>query len=314
MCCLTQQKERKHTRHTMGLILSAIYSKDHSIKLIQYSFGVGFGIFLATFPCYRSKNSSFGLGTARRLINTIRLQILVEVLLLFYLFYDCHNLGSPVRKDFITSYNGGRESWLFGYGRPVTSLVLIFVGVVADMHTIFRLICGIGCICEMVLDALSAFEVWEYYLQVIRFNAPLAAYSQRTVLLYFYRDVISFGVCVWILLTLAYFSIVVGLLQPYISYQVISGGDLDRCASMRKQRDFKKVFQMALGEDTSVDKAQERQLRKLRDAQERNRNKKMNISDIENLQSGYGEQRVDKHLFQQDGGDHSPNDDVEVAN
>lgn len=225
-------------------IPTALQSHDLVLTHIKYSFLAGLGAFLILFPCYRSRKSFFDAIAARQIIRIARLFIICEFGCVVMLFSYYFRLGSPLALHAGLSYGDG-DSWLYGYGRPTSALVFIcMLGIVCDMHPILRWIAMAGCLVGIFGDAISAYQVYDYYKQIRDQEAPSNGYSAEHIINYYWRDIISFGLGVDILLLIAYLSNVVGWCPPQLIHPaLISGYDMDRYAVMHEQRDRRHVME-----------------------------------------------------------------------
>lgn len=104
------------------------------------------------------------------------------------------------------------------------------------MHAVFRTLSVCGAVAQAAFDALSAVQVGEYYNQVKYFNAPSGNYTLASMYDYYWMDIISFGISTYILLLGLHQCCIVGFIQlPYVNYQAIRGGDVDRVETMRRE-------------------------------------------------------------------------------
>ena len=173
---------------------------------------------------------------ASNMIGFMRFFIYIEVLAGLVLLYFAISMGSPLTLHQYTSYGNG-DSWIYGLGRPLFGIFAIGVGSMGDMHPFPRLICLVATLVQIVMDGLSAFQIGELIVQVDTLSAPTGLYSPFALQIYYYRDIASFGVNVYVLLLNLLFICVVGISNPpFITYQLIAGGDFDRCEVMRHQR------------------------------------------------------------------------------
>jgi hypothetical protein len=167
------------------------------------------------------------------------------LLLLFILYYFYFDHGPPVRLHEYLNYGNG-DSWLYTYGRPTAGVVFIGVGMAAEIHPVLRFSCLIGCVVEVFGDSLSAFQVRDYYNQVKFHDAPSHGYSSDEFLAYYYRDIVSIGVCTVIIMLVGLLTVVVGLCEPqFIHPSLISGNELDRYAALTSLRTLRRIMGMS---------------------------------------------------------------------
>ena len=273
-------------------IPQAFQDADQSIAYIKFSIAFAAAVFLTLCPICRSQGSFFSLGAARKVITIIRICIIIELFALLPLIYCVIELGGPLKLHSITQYGSKGDSWLYGWGRPVLGLVVVGVGAIGDMHIYPRVICILGCCQQIVMDGLSEFQIRNYYTQVLHKGAPTGLYTSSMLYAYYWRDLISVFLCFLILLEMCYFSCIVGWgTIPYLSYSIISGGELDRCSAMRIQRERRRVIEMSQEQELSRMSSKRAWARKTRfqdEIIEKQRNQKLNVDAIENLQREYG--------------------------
>ncbi len=134
-------------------------------------------------------------------------------------------------------------SFYIGYIRPVLGIILMLFGYMGEMHPFFRIFCAIGALIQCPFDFFSGILVGEYMDQVSGFNAKTGRFSSQKLLQYYWRDVVSFGLCVWISLLALHLCCLVGFVQaPYISYRTIAGGETDRILVMESAREKRKEY------------------------------------------------------------------------
>ena len=222
---------------TDNLVASVSATEPEAILRLKYAFVLGFGAFVIFAPFYRSRKSWFDALAANKMISILRFLIITEILSLLLLLYYSISLKSPFIMHEFTSFGDGKSSWLYGLARPISGIFLIGVGTMGDMHPIPRLICVLGVVLEIFGDAFSAYQIQELIVQSNEFASPTGLYSRLDLVIYYYRDIISFGLCTWILLLDLLFVCAVGIWNPpFLTYQRIAGGDFDRCEVMRTQR------------------------------------------------------------------------------
>lgn len=195
--------------------------------------------FLIVFIFSRSRKSWWDAIAARKLSFLLKLIIILELFIILPLIYCVVDLGSPV----ILYSHGFNYIWTFGYGRPIFGILCMSLGIFSDMHALARYICVLGTLGQAGIDAMSSSLVKEYITQVKRYNAPTQDYTMESLHLYYWRDIVSFGFCVWIMLSCLHLSCIVGWFQPQlISYPSIAGGDIDRPNVFLQQRKIRQVY------------------------------------------------------------------------
>jgi hypothetical protein len=219
--------------------MSAVYSYGQSIGDLSITFIISMGILLALSPFYKSKKSFFDALAARKVIFILRILIILEMIMNCILLYMYTYKGEPILSIHALSvYSNENSSWIYGFGRPICGLIFISMGTVSDMHATARLLCMAGCFEQIACDAISAIQIQDLLFQITYFSVQPTNYSVYWLHVYYYRDIISFGVSLYILMMCVYFTSIVGWYEPqYISYRVVSGGDVDRCQVMRDHRD-----------------------------------------------------------------------------
>ncbi len=225
-------------------IPAAAESSDLVLVHLKFSFLIGLGLFIILFPFYSSRKSLFDALAARNVIRITRLFIILEFACVITLFYYYFTLGSPITLHAQLAYGNG-DSWLYGYGQPTCSLIFIcLLGVACDMHPFLRLLTMAGCGVEIMSAALSAYQVRDYYRQIRGLAAPSFGYSAENLLTYYWRDVISLGLCTTILFLVAFLTCIVGWWPPQLIHPAqISGYDLDRFQVMRTQRTRRRTME-----------------------------------------------------------------------
>lgn len=210
-------------------------SEITAVTAIRNSCLIGFGLFLATLPIIRSRNSLFDVAVAKRVLIVMKVVSIIEVLWTSPLLYSAIYLGCPIMNPGISSDNGLR--WVYGFGRPSVGLTLIFFGLIAGMHPVARLLCITGSVQTIVFDSISAFQVRDYAIQITNNLAPLPGkFSFEALLMYYYRDIISISICSYLLLVTSFTMVVVGFCNPQVvPYVKLAVEELDRCEVMRQQ-------------------------------------------------------------------------------
>ena len=217
----------------------AINSVQAPLSLIKYSFLSGLALFVILLPFCRSYKSFYDAVAAKRVLSVVRILIMIEAIFLIILLYYVIKYGSPLQLHALLELEGG-TSWLYSYGRPVSGILLITIGMMGEMHPIPRLVCIFGCFYEICLDSLSAVQVQDYYHQLQTMNAPSGLYSEQSLLYYYYRDIISIGLCSAILFFVSHLTCILGFCHPQlIPLHNLSGGEYDRAAVMREHREYR---------------------------------------------------------------------------
>mmetsp|Transcript_59824 Transcript_59824/g.117576 ORF Transcript_59824/g.117576 Transcript_59824/m.117576 type:complete len:351 (-) Transcript_59824:105-1157(-) len=220
----------------------AVESTDLVLTHIKYSFLAGFAVFVILLPFCRSRKSFYDALAARQTVYFARLFIFTELLLVFCLYYFYFERGSPLKLHKYLPYGNG-DNWLYSYGRPTAALIFIGVGMFGEIHPIVRIMCMLGCMEEVMSSSLSAYQVRDYYRQVKFFDAPRHGWSEKELLVYYWREIASLGVCTAAFLLIALLTIMMGFCEPQLIHpSLVSGNDLDRYAVMRGMKDQRKVM------------------------------------------------------------------------
>lgn len=256
-----------------------IYSYGQSFGDLGWSLIVSFLTLIILSPLYRSKKSFFDHLAARRVIGVIRVFVILELVLNCILLYVTLYKGEPIHLHAITDYGNG-SSWIYGFGRPVTGIVLITIGVIGDMHFIARILCLMALLLELATDAISAVQIQDLIFQIEHYSVATSNYSMYWLQVYYWRDLISFGICFFLVVLTAHFTSIVGWCDPPLfHYRMVTGGHADRVQVMRDHREHrmegvmnivrnirmgtklksKKIFNRA-AEDMAQDRDEEEQL------------------------------------------------------
>jgi hypothetical protein len=229
-------------------------SNEISLWYTKLSLIIGVIIYILLIPFYRGHQSFSDVLAAKKVISVIRIVILIEVLILFFLLYFVAALGSPLPHNQLTDYGNG-DSWIYGYARPLVGMIVIGFGVFSDMNLFPRIVCILGCFLQIATDALSAFQVNDYYVQMKDHKAPNNYYNLNLMQMYFYRDIVSIGLSFLIALLIFHICFILGFNLTYqnIPFQVIAGGDIDRCEIMRQQRKLRKYAENHIGDELNFD-------------------------------------------------------------
>ena len=237
----------------LNYIEQSFDSNLESVVRLRYAFILACLAFIALSPLYRSRKSWFDAIAASRMITILRILIFLEIFGDLLLLYFRIRLGSPLTLNQFTSYGNG-DSWVYGYGRPLAGIFLIGAGTMGDMHPLARIICILGLIIQIFGDTVSSIQILSYIQQEHTLGAPTGLYPKIYLIIYYYRDIVSFGLCCYILLLNSLFISTVGICNPpFITFQTIAGGDFDRCEIMRQQRQLKKEFDMNYKSIQSLD-------------------------------------------------------------
>jgi hypothetical protein len=174
------------------------------------------------------------VSAARRTSRILKNCVMIELVCNLILLNSTLSMGSPINLNQFLPYDNG-DSWTYGYGRPISGLILISFGFLAEMHSAARIICIAGCTSQIVVDSFSSFQVGSLLQEVRYFDSPSGNYSYDSLLFYTRRDFLSLFISTLSLFLCSYLSCIVGWCQPQlISYQVIRGNDLDRASVMRQ--------------------------------------------------------------------------------
>jgi hypothetical protein len=210
---------------------------------IKFSFFIGIGVFLISIPFCKSRKSFFDAITARRLAKIFRTFVFLQLISLSILIYFYVTNGNPVYLHALLQYGNG-DSWLYGYGRPSAGMIFISLGLLGALYPLPRLFCMLGCLGQIFGDCLSAYQIRDYYHQV-RFNsAPANGYSQYGLMVYYWRDIVSIGLCTAIFLFGAYLSCIMGWCDPMLIHpSYITGKEQDRYAVLENMRQKRKYME-----------------------------------------------------------------------
>lgn len=222
----------------------AVQSDELALMHIKISFLVGAALFVLMFPLYKSRKSYFDAIAARSVLAFTRMFVFVEILLIFVLYYFYFEKGPLMDMHQYLGYGNG-DSWLYTYGRPTAGLVFIGFGFFGEIHPIPRYLCITGCMVEVLGDALSAFQVRDYYHQVKYHSAPSNGYSENEILAYYWRDIISIGFCTMVCLLVLMLTVQVGFCEPQLIHPSLIGGkELDRYGAMRRNKEKRQIMAM----------------------------------------------------------------------
>eukprot|EP01039_Chlorochromonas_danica_P010003 gene10005-11063_t len=218
-------------------------SSDVAVTQMRYAFIVGIAFFIISLPFCRSRKGWCDAIAARKVSKVFRTLVFCELLCLIVLFYFYLSYGNPVYLHAALSFGNG-DSWVFGYGRPSAGVIFIGLGLYGALMPVPRMMCMIGCVAEIVGDMLSAYQIHDYYYQVKNRNAPSHGYSLTDLKVYYWRDIVSIGMCAAILLYATYLSTVVGWCDPQIIRpSEVTGQELDRVLVLHQVRGKRKYME-----------------------------------------------------------------------
>lgn len=217
---------------------NGLYAYSPAIGDLSWSFVIAMSLLFLLAPLYRSKKSFFDHIAARHVLAVLRCFLVAELILNCLLLYMYTYKGEPIVLHAVTDYGNG-TSWIYGAGRPVCGMILVTFGIVGDMHPMARYVCLFGSMLQVATDAISAIQIRDLLSQIYHFHVAQTNYSSSWLNAYYWRDLVSFGICIYIFCLCAHFSSLAGWCSPLISYRVISGGDMDRCQVMRESREYR---------------------------------------------------------------------------
>lgn len=227
-------------------IPTLVISKNYALRSLEFSFLIGLGIFFLSLPFCRSKKSSWDAICARRVLSLLRLFCFAEVGCLAVLLYFYCTHSNPIYLHAALKYNN-KSSWVYGFGRPVAGILFIAFGFFAEIHPVPRLLCMVGTLGEVMGDSLSAFQIHGYISQVQDKGAPNNGYSINDLNVYFWRDIISVGLCTATFAYTMYLSVMLGFCLPQLIHpSLLSGSFYDRFEVMHVGR-LKRKYMEQLG-------------------------------------------------------------------
>eukprot|EP00602_Paraphysomonas_sp_CaronLab_P000288 CAMPEP_0185032232 /NCGR_PEP_ID=MMETSP1103-20130426/20174_1 /TAXON_ID=36769 /ORGANISM="Paraphysomonas bandaiensis, Strain Caron Lab Isolate" /LENGTH=171 /DNA_ID=CAMNT_0027568053 /DNA_START=401 /DNA_END=916 /DNA_ORIENTATION=+ len=148
------------------------------------------------------------------------------------------------------------------------------MGVFSEMHALARWICIFGALVLALFDAVSAVLVYDYIDQVRHYNAPNGEYTTEILVFYYWRDIASFGMSAWIVLTCLHLSCIVGWCQPqFVPYTSIVGGEVDRSSVFKEQRSIRRMYDYKM--DLLEEKSLQREKKDKRKTGKRSRGSKI---------------------------------------
>ena len=196
-------------------------------------------VYFLSLMCLRSRKSWFDALAARRVSYLLKTLVIFALFIQLPLLYCYIIYGSPITL----SEKDETYYMTFGWLRPISVIVLLCFGLFADMHAGPRYICLVGAIVGFFFDAVSAVRVHLYYYQVVDHDAPTGLYTETLLRYYFYRDMLSFCLAMYItLMTLHLFAVMGWCQPPVINYQSIAGGEVDRVTIFQQQRQIRRVY------------------------------------------------------------------------
>ncbi len=182
----------------------------------------------------------FDAIAARKVIKTLRLFVLLELVCLCILFDFYFTRGNPIYLHAGLQFGDG-DSWLYGYARPIFGFVFICMGMFGDMHPAPRIICMVTCLIQIFSDSISAFQIRDQYHQAKVFDTGTNGYSLHDLLVYYWRDIVSIGLSTLCLLFSGLLTCIVGWCSPQLIHpSLISGRDYDRQTILHIARDKRK--------------------------------------------------------------------------
>lgn len=220
----------------------AFQTGDGVISFLKWGFICGLALFICCLPFLRSRHSFFDVFAVRKVLKLLRCMILLEIACLCLLLYFYITYGNPIQLHAALSYGNG-ESWIYGYARPVSGIILLSFGFFGEMHPGTRFLCIIGCLLEGMGDAISAYQVHDYSNQMQKESAPSNGLSSLAWQTYLWRDIISFALCTVNLFLVLHLMCILGFCLPqFIHHSQISGDDYDRYGVMHRLRSERKVM------------------------------------------------------------------------
>lgn len=209
----------------------------------RYSFIAGIGAFVVIFFSCRVNGSNWGVGSARKALSALRTLIFLELICLAILLYFYVAIGTPISYHSALKFANG-QNWIYGYPRPVAGILFISCGMFADMHPVMRHLSFLGAIVQVLGDTISSFQIYDYKNQVARQNAPSHGYSLHSLTVYFWRDLVSIGLCTTIVFLLVYLVAMLGFTLPQLIHpSAISGDFYDRFDVMHRGRSKRKFME-----------------------------------------------------------------------
>lgn len=158
---------------------------------IAYSAALGVALCLLCVAAAAASGKApvFSLRTGRRTLVCARFLLLSLWLLQLPLLYMVLFLSPPVLMP--VTYLGQGTSWIFGWGRALTGLLLLPLGFFSNVHSAFRFAGFAVAAVQYVMDAFSAITLADYDDCVARDQCTLNEdYTMQTLRLYHARDLL----------------------------------------------------------------------------------------------------------------------------
>lgn len=231
----------------MDNTLSGISSNDEVLTSIRSAILLGIVVYMvilfsASIRHGQVLKSVWDLEAAKRLMISLRLAIIAEIVCLMILLYNSVKYGNPLPLNYSWVIRPG-FSWIYDFPRPVAGILLIGVGLGSDMHRFIRCLVVVVCILQIVSDSISAIETHAYYDQMVLKEALSPHYSSDGVYQYYYRDIASIGLTTVIFCISLHMILLLGVkATPKYSYHELAGGDFDRNDVMQRERSKRAVY------------------------------------------------------------------------
>lgn len=158
---------------------------------IAYSAALGAALCLACVmvSAASGRTAVFSLRAGRRTLVCARFLLLGLWLLQLPLLYMVLFLSPPVLMP--VTYLGRGASWIFGWGRALTGVLLLPLGFFSNAHSAFRLAGFAVAAVQYVMDALSAITLAGYEDCVSQGQCALNEdYTMQLLRLYYGRDLL----------------------------------------------------------------------------------------------------------------------------
>ncbi|RYH13042.1 hypothetical protein EON65_36615 [archaeon] len=196
-------------------------------------------------PFCRSRKSFFDAIAGRRVAKALRTFAFLEMMCLAVLFYQYLTVGNPIYLHAALDYGNG-DSWLYGYGRPSAGVIFIGLGLFGALYPVPRTLCILGCVVQIVCDGISAFQIRDYYRQVLNKSAPGNGYSEQGLMVYYWRDIVSIALTITVLMLACFLSTILGWCDPQLIHpSQVTGNDADRFDAMHRMRLKRKQMENA---------------------------------------------------------------------
>lgn len=215
--------------------MSSSYDQSSPVISLIVSFFLSLSLYVFVILYSLNNNTLTDKNSIRIVIFYLRLSVSIEILTLLFLTIVIATLGNPLSSGNNYSWIiSPGVSWIYYYFRPITGVLLIGLGLFANVHLFFRLVTCAGCILEIITDCISANEVYVYYRTVTLNLAPQLNYSASELFVYVIRDYVSFGLSFLIFMLTLHLSVCI-LLNPS-SVSVAMKYSYDRNEVMQIQR------------------------------------------------------------------------------